>query len=94
MANRVRAPTSRRPIARVLGKREPAAGEHLEEAAGAAAVLDIGLAVGIGGAEVERIARADEFGKIVGHAVMPTALLFHFGVTVTRVLTLLNRLDG
>ncbi len=58
-------------VAREIGIAERLLVQHLEKAARAAPMLDIGPAFGIGGAHVEVIALGDELGEFGGHAGLP-----------------------
>ena len=80
-------------IAGKIGEGERLVVQHLEEAFGAAFVLDVGLAVGTRGGEEEGIAVGYELGELGRHAVGPAALFFHARETAARPEALLRRLD-
>ena len=56
--------------------------EHVQEAGRAAAVLDVGLAVGIGGGEEDAGLLADEGGEVGRDGRPPAAALLHRGIAV------------
>ena len=67
--------------------------DDFEETLGPAPVLDIRLARGTGGGQIERIALGDEMGEVVGHGIRPAALFVHPGVGGARAEADLLSLD-
>ena len=81
-------------VAAEIGEAEGLVVEGLEETRGPTAMLDIGLALGGGGGQVEGVALAEERGEVFGDAVAPAALLLHAGVAGAAAEPFLERLDG
>ncbi len=68
--------------------------EDFEEAGGAAAVLDVGLASCIGGSEVEHVEVGQECFEVFGDGGFPSSAAFHAGVAAARAFLLLDAFDG
>ncbi|MEI9893008.1 MAG: hypothetical protein WDN28_03610 [Chthoniobacter sp.] len=52
-----------------IGEAEQVRSEDFQEAGGAAAMLDVGPAVGVGGGHVKAVARGDEGGFVIGEGI-------------------------
>ena len=78
-------------IAAEVGEGERFFVEHFEEAGRAAAMLDVGLGIGAGGAEVEHVHVLDEFGELGRDFGLPAVAFFDVGIGAARAL---GRLDG
>src|ERR1700752_2725829 len=80
------------PVAAEIRESQRRLVENLDEAGGAAAVLDIGLPVSIRRRQEETGLRADEGCKPLIDFRAPAAAIFHVGVAVARALAGLDRL--
>jgi hypothetical protein len=81
-------------VAREIGKTERLVVQHLEEAVRSAAMLDVGLALGVGRSEEDARLASDELGQIGCDARLPRFALFHARIAMPRTLTGLDSLDG
>ena len=82
------------PVAGKIGEAHGLLVQHLEKARWAAAMLDIGLAVAVGGGEEDARLRLYETGKLRRDAGLPTAALLHALIGAARAFAGLHRLDG
>jgi hypothetical protein len=65
------------PVAAEIGEAKRALVDHLQEARRAAAVLDVGLSIGVGRGEEERVDGFQECREIVGDLRPPRPLALH-----------------
>ena len=82
------------PIAAKIGEGDGLVVEHPQEPRRSATMLDVGLAVGVGGAEEDAGLCGDKCGKLGRDRGRPAALAFHAGVGITRALAGLDGLDA
>ena len=81
------------PVAGKIGKGDRLVVEHVQEAGRAAAMLDVGLAVGARRRQEHAGLGGDEGSEVRRDGCAPAAALFHRGIAVPRALALLDRLD-
>src|SRR5262245_41297694 len=97
MGPRVVCEIALRDVLAVAGKVDEADGlvvEHAQEAWRPAAMLDVGLPVGVDGGQKDAGLRLDEARKVGRDAGLPSAALLHACIAMAGPLSGLHRLDG
>src|SRR6516164_11247930 len=80
------------PVAGIIGESDRGLVEDLDEALGAAAMLDVGLAVGARGRKKEAVGVGEESSELVVDLGAPAAIFFDMGIGLARSLARLDRL--